>query len=300
VVRYGALSFSELEHRRKGLTPCYITANSVALKPIPPSHRCRNPRCGARLKPPVETSRRAFCCSGCYAAFFQNRCRVCEADLPPGPANRQICWRQRCRQQVRKFPHLYQYAKTVKRPLRSAHFTGLKIGTKTGRPSRQIAGPELTPTSLRLASLPIDLDLATRLERVHRPFVEALKRSKRRAARKAQLKRHHPPVNIGGYRFPSTPELDLSPLPEPEWAAPSRWAPTAMPAVCPPIPGFLLRHKAGDTCGGGGSCDLPDPAPSRKPQSNSFIGAPPSIRERPGEPARKRYRSKNRHVEESG
>jgi hypothetical protein len=133
----------------------------------PIRHRCRNPRCGARLKPAVTNPRDAFCCDGCVVAFFRNRCRVCEADLPPGPINRKVCWRRKCRQEARKFPHLYLDAKSVKRPPRSAHSTGLKIGTKSGRGFTQIAGPELTPASLRLASLPLDPKTAVRVRRAN-------------------------------------------------------------------------------------------------------------------------------------
>jgi hypothetical protein len=81
--------------------------------------RCRNPRCGGKLRAETDNPRRAFCCHGCYAAFYRNRCAVCEALLPPGPSNREICWRAKCHAERRKFPQTYQYAETVKRPLKS-------------------------------------------------------------------------------------------------------------------------------------------------------------------------------------
>jgi hypothetical protein len=95
-------------------------------------HRCRNPRCGAKLKAPVENSRDAFCCTGCFSVFYRNRCLVCEAALSEGPANREICRRAKCRQELRKFPHLYRRPKNGERPPRNAHSTGPKIVAKPG------------------------------------------------------------------------------------------------------------------------------------------------------------------------
>src|SRR5262249_45780727 len=43
----------------------------------------------------------------------------------------------------------------------------LKIGEKAARKFRQIAGPELSPVALRLASIPLAPDLAARLQRVN-------------------------------------------------------------------------------------------------------------------------------------
>lgn len=38
-----------------------------SLSPDPPQirHRCRNPRCGGKLKTPTDNPRGAFCCEGC-------------------------------------------------------------------------------------------------------------------------------------------------------------------------------------------------------------------------------------------
>jgi hypothetical protein len=56
---------------------------------------------------------------------------------------------------------------------RNAHFTGLKIGSFGSRPYRQVAGPELSPTSLRLASLPLDPETAARIRRANeRAFLD--------------------------------------------------------------------------------------------------------------------------------
>jgi hypothetical protein len=130
-------------------------------------HRCRNPRCQGKLARPTDTKRHAFCCDGCRAVFYKNRCVVCEAELSPGPANRQICRRKACRAEWRKFPQTYQGVKFGERPPRSTRKTGLKTGTKVGRPYRQIAGPGLSPISLRLASLPLDPEFAARIRRAN-------------------------------------------------------------------------------------------------------------------------------------
>src|SRR5262245_48160906 len=130
-------------------------------------YRCRNPRCGGKLPEPTDNRRGAFCCAGCHEHYFRNRCVVCEAKLPPGPSNRQICRRAQCRAEWRKFPQTYQWSKSGERPQTSAHSTGLKIGTKPGRGFRQVAGPALSETSLRLASLPLDPQTAARVRRAN-------------------------------------------------------------------------------------------------------------------------------------
>jgi hypothetical protein len=131
-------------------------------------HRCRNIRCGAKLREPTENPHRAFCCAGCAVTFHRNRCVVCEAKLPPGPANRRVCHRVECRAEWRKFPQTYHSAKSVERPPRSADSTGLKIDTKADRPFRIVAaGTPISATTFWLASLPPDPELVTRLNRAN-------------------------------------------------------------------------------------------------------------------------------------
>jgi hypothetical protein len=213
-------------------------------------HRCRNVRCGAKLKSTATNPRDAFCCQGCFDAHYRGRCLVCERPIIRQTERQRLCKRRGCRDEFYRHKELFLGARYLPSGLRhnasrSARFTGLKIGTLGGRPFAQIAGPRLTPTSLRLASLPLDSDLAARLERMHRPYFEALKRSKQAAARQALIKRHHPPVNVlGGYHFPNAPTIDLSPLPASEWAVASAWKPTAtLTSNIPDIPDFL-RHDA--------------------------------------------------------
>jgi hypothetical protein len=215
----------------------------------PVRHRCRNPRCGAKLKPAVANPRDAFCRPGCFDSFYRRHCLVCERSIIRGSERQILCGRVKCKRDFQRhrerfegtrYLHMVLVPNASRNPIKS----GLKIGTLDGRPFAQIAGAELTPTSLRLATLPLDPELVARLERAHRPFVEALRKSKRAATRKAAIKRHHPPVNVvAGFRFPGAPAVDLRPIDPPEWAIPSRWKPTGR-GVCPPIPEFLLQATA--------------------------------------------------------
>jgi hypothetical protein len=120
---------------------------------------------------------------------------------------------------------------------------GLKIGLKRGRPFRQIAGPELSPTALRLASLPLDPELTARLDR---------DRARKRASvdgRDPMVSAAGVPVNVlGGYKFPGAPVVDLSPTDPPsDWAVPSLWKPTGAGTDMPPIPKFLRRTAMPDS-----------------------------------------------------
>ena len=213
-------------------------------------HRCRNPKCGAKLKLAVTNSRDAFCTPGCFAAFDRHHCLVCERAIIRGTERQLLCGRQKCKGEFRRHRERFyptRYLPSVLSPnvSRNPIKPGTKTRSKSGRGFVQIAGPELSPTAFRLATLPLDPELAARLERAHRDYFEYRRRAKRQAARKAQIKRHHPPVNLlGGYRFPDAPQLDLSPLPEPSsWAVTSRWEPSATATDCPGIPEFLRRSQ---------------------------------------------------------
>jgi hypothetical protein len=128
--------------------------------------RCRNPRCGGKLKRETNNARNAFCSRGCWEGYYKNRCVVCERALPPGPANRQICRRRQCRQELRKYPSRYLTLKNGERPLRSVHSTGLKTRAK-GRPTwRVVAGPAANLDPINLA-IPLDPDAAARSRRAN-------------------------------------------------------------------------------------------------------------------------------------
>jgi hypothetical protein len=144
-------------------------------------HYCRN----CRMK--LETDRRAFCCRGCHESFYRRRCLVCEKELSKGPANRKLCKRAACRAEYRRFPHLYLFAGNVQRPLE----TPIKSGTET----RVVAG-RISPTALRLASLPLDPATEARIRRANARVWDAA----------AIIGPNNAPINlIGGYRFANAP-----------------------------------------------------------------------------------------------
>jgi hypothetical protein len=215
-------------------------------------HRCRNPRCGLKLRRgPTDNLRAAFCTAKCFDSYFRHRCLVCERPIDRKSERRQLCGRAQCRKQFQRhrerfYPPRYQASVSSPNASRSADKTGLKSGSEGGRAFRQVAGPELGATSLRLASLPLDPDFAARIARANAHEVEARAKAKRKAERVAIVKRRYPLVNVlGGYRFPNAPVIDLSPIdPPPEWAITSRWAPTGVGADVPPIPEFLSRIPA--------------------------------------------------------
>jgi hypothetical protein len=180
-------------------------------QPVPPQlrTRCRNPRCGTALKVPAANPRDAFCCKGCERAFYRSRCRVCEQLFSRKNERRIVCGREKCRYEFKRYSEQFYGVRYPSSPIahnasRSAHFTGLKSGTKSDRGSRVI-GPE----DLRVPpKLP-----ASKPDRAFREYIK-------RESAKAVFQRDVPPLNvIGGYRFPGGPRIDLNPPPEPPEAS---------------------------------------------------------------------------------
>jgi hypothetical protein len=208
-------------------------------------HRCRNPRCGLKLKRLTDNPRNAFCCSGCVTSYFRNRCVVCERTYKRKTEHQWFC-RPKCKSKFRRHPEqflgkwgavLVLARSPTKTPIKPAG----KSGSEGGRAFRQVAGPRLSSTAFRLATIPLNPELAARIARANAGFGDWLRKSKRAAIRRAQIKRHHPPMNVlGGYRFPNAPAIDLGPV-EDLPVVRSRWAPTGT-GVTPPIPEFLLRR----------------------------------------------------------
>jgi hypothetical protein len=197
----------------------------------------------------MTNARNAFCSFACFESYYRKCCIVCERPFTRKAEQQRFC-RQRCKSEFHRHPERFlgkwvRVAGPVRTPLKSVDSTGVKTRTEDGRGYRLIAGPILSETALQFAALPLDAELARRLDRQHQEHIESRKKAKRTAARKALIKCHHPPLNIiGGFAFPGTPTIDLSPIDAPsQWAVPSRWAPrttvvagTKMPA----IPDFLL------------------------------------------------------------
>ena len=174
--------------------------------------RCRNPRCGVKLKIPVANRRAAFCCRGCAQQFYRRHCLVCEVQFTrKATERRRVCWRSKCQYEFKNHPGAYfsdaypiaeQGAKTASRPSstgtsdnasRSACETGLKSGSKSGRGWRIIAGPELHPANF----------LA--LPKVAPPG---------HSVGSVLFKHDTPPLNVigrGSFKFPGAPKVDLRP-----------------------------------------------------------------------------------------
>jgi hypothetical protein len=93
-------------------------------------HRCR--QCRGKLSTPTEIPQRAFCTRFCFDSFYRHRCRVCEEPIRRRAEHQKVCIRRECKNELRRYPHLYQLPKrgqgsqNVATPLRSADKTGLK------------------------------------------------------------------------------------------------------------------------------------------------------------------------------
>jgi hypothetical protein len=224
-----------------------ITFTSPTQQLHPLRHRCRNVRCGGKLKAPADNPRDAFCCRGCFESYYRARCLACERPIDRRTERRNLCGRPKCKREFQRHPERfsgprYPVSVLVPNASGSARNTGLKIDDETGRAFRKVAGPELSETSFRLAALPLDPELVARLDRRHAEVLEPLFKAKRRADRKAQIKHRHAPINVlGGYRFQGAPEIDLSPTDSPEWATASRWTPTSNGDDVEGIPNSLWR-----------------------------------------------------------
>jgi hypothetical protein len=168
---------------------------------IPLRHRCRNPRCHMKLMAPVENEHHAFCCRGCHNSFYLSRCLVCEDPMRRKTVQQKFgSGHARCRSEYNRFRHIFDFpahpTSCVGDRGRSAHFTGLKTDNRADRPWRKIAGPELSPRSFALATLPLDRATTARIARAN--------------AKAVLIGPNDEPINLlGGYRFPKAPTLDL-------------------------------------------------------------------------------------------
>jgi hypothetical protein len=125
-------------------------------------HYCRNLRCRSKLPTPIDNPHKAFCVRGCHAQFYRRRCVVCEKVLADGPSNRRLCKSARCRNEYRRFHHVYEYtsaapggaSQSVERPQRSADKSGINVGDLRSRPWRIVAGATPSPSTLHCATVP--------------------------------------------------------------------------------------------------------------------------------------------------
>jgi hypothetical protein len=139
--------------------------------------RCRNPRCGAKLKRETSNRRDAFCSRGCFEQHYRKLCLVCERPLrrnlaPPAGRPQQFCG-PKCRlafhRNPERFPSVWTQTPDVQRnTLGNAHSTGLKTRAKRGRAPVIIAGPgaDLHPLNF----LPLDPEVAERNRRANAAY----------------------------------------------------------------------------------------------------------------------------------
>jgi hypothetical protein len=135
----------------------------------------------------------AFCTAGCFASYFRNRCLVCERLYGRKAEHQWFCC-PKCRVEFNRHPERFSgqtyRASVLLRGPQKSPIKGPGFGpTKAGRGFVQIAGPELDPTALRLAAIPLDPEVAARIARANAGFVNGLRKSKYAAARRAQIKR---------------------------------------------------------------------------------------------------------------
>jgi hypothetical protein len=210
--------------------------------------RCRNPKCSVKLRPPVTSRRDAFCSRGCFDSYYRKHCLVCEAPIARLTERNLFCGRQKCRNEWRRNRERFASARSLASGLatntsRNSIKSGTKIASQSDRGWRVVAGPDVPVLNL---VVPLDPELVGRLARKHADFNKYWRKANWHAARKALIKRYHPPANLlGGYKFPNAPTVDLSPIePAPaSWAVQSRWAPVGG-ADLPDIPDFLNRVPA--------------------------------------------------------
>jgi hypothetical protein len=65
-------------------------------------HRCRNPKCRSKLPAPVSNEREAFCCRGCFNAFYRHRCLICEQEMDRKNEGQKVCSKRKCRNALRQ------------------------------------------------------------------------------------------------------------------------------------------------------------------------------------------------------
>ena len=137
-------------------------------------HRCRNPRCGSKLRRETTQLRDAFCSAGCFEQYYKKVCVVCERPMRSKAAQQRFC-SNRCRSTFRRHPEQFSgrftppgrvIADATRKALTNAHSTGLKTGAKPGRAWRVVAGPGATLDPVNLA-IPLDPETAARNRRAN-------------------------------------------------------------------------------------------------------------------------------------
>jgi hypothetical protein len=120
-------------------------------------HYCRNPKCRSKLPSPVTNLREAFCCRGCHTAFYRTRCRACEGPIeqPKKGGARFICKKSRCISAWNANSGFgrYHVSKNPKAISETPVKSGVAKPLKTDRGWHIVAGRELTPNEVRVATV---------------------------------------------------------------------------------------------------------------------------------------------------
>jgi hypothetical protein len=127
--------------------------------PLEVLHRCRNPRCRVNLPAPVSNAREAFCCRGCHASFYLNRCRACEAPIeqPARGGVRLICRKAKCKSAWRADLGFGRYHTLISaKPIQKVPVNkGAKPATDSGRASWRVvaAGAPISANQYHCATV---------------------------------------------------------------------------------------------------------------------------------------------------
>jgi hypothetical protein len=162
------------------LVPTWKIENAMLIRPLPPEiqeiptgfvrRRCRNSRCGGKLRQETNNPRAAFCCRGCLEQHYRKLCLVCERPLRRKTEQQRFCT-PKCKFAFRRHPERFlgiwaNVPAAQRTPHTSARKSGLKTRAK-GQPTwRVIAGPAAGLDPLNLVT-PLDPDTAARVRRAN-------------------------------------------------------------------------------------------------------------------------------------
>ena len=129
--------------------------------------RCR--RCSAKLAQPTENPLSAFCCKGCVRLHYRAKCVIC-AGRKSGKGL--ACNHPSCRSELaakKRHDALGMVWGTGRAKLGSADAAkiGVSEDARPPRGGRQVAGPQLSPKDLCLATLGKPFEQCRKLNRRH-------------------------------------------------------------------------------------------------------------------------------------
>jgi hypothetical protein len=125
-------------------------------------HRCCNPRWRMKLREPTDNLRSAFCCRGCHASYYRERCLVCEGSFERVREDQRTCGRRKCkgefrRHRVRFWGKWLPNHPTVPGETLSAPKTPIKPATKTRIAERR--GWRNSPSPIHAPAYILDIEV---------------------------------------------------------------------------------------------------------------------------------------------